>query len=381
MKKSVVIILALMLPLFLAARPGKKWNNWTDRQSVLDNIEKASKEGRTYFSMFKFYNYPKTDDIEKSKARDLGHPLMYGIDFYEATGDYLPKEMTEPQYHNISVIVKDAWKNNKAIPLVSWHLHSPYAVYSDFNKRMGCRYQHLVDGYPQEHRYVINEILNNKQVDTLGINRIGDWFDAQVREIADFINNEFIDDNGNPIPFVFRLWHEQTDSWHWWGLAQEEKRSHVSAEDYKAFWRLTVEKFNKYCPKAQILWCYCPNRHFKTEEQYLLSYPGDDIVDILAYDDYQIGDAKNVKSEEELREVVLKRARLVSGIASRLNKPLMIAESNCRKEELKDVYFDIMQEILTDKEVHISIVQLWSMSYYKNQTIEFVQNKNIIFNK
>ena len=154
-----------------------------------------------------------------------------------------------------------------------------------------------------------------------------------------------------------------------------------AAEDYKAFWRLTVEKFNKYCPKAQILWCYCPNRHFKTEEQYLLSYPGDDIVDILAYDDYQIGDAKNVKSEEELREVVLKRARLVSGIASRLNKPLMIAESNCRKEELKDVYFDIMQEILTDKEVHISIVQLWSMSYYKNQTIEFVQNKNIIFNK
>lgn len=381
MKKTVVIILALMLPLFLAARPEKKWNNWTDRQSVLDNIENASKEGRTYFSMFKFYNYTKTDDIEKSKARDFGHPFMYGIDFYQATGDYLPKEMTETQYHNISVTVKDAWKNNKAIPLVSWHLHCPYAVYSDFNKIMGCRYQHLVDGYPQEHRYVINEILNNKQVDTLGINRIGDWFDAQVREIADFINNEFIDDNGNPIPFVFRLWHEQTDAWQWWGIARDDKRSHVSAEDYKAFWRLTVEKFQKYCPKAEILWCYCPNRYFKTEEQYLLSYPGDDIVDILAYDDYQIGDTKNLKSVEELRKVVLKRARLVSGIASRLNKPLMIAESNCRKEELKDIYFDIMQEILTDKDVHISIVQLWSKSYYKNQTIEFVQNNNIIFNK
>ena len=119
----------------------------------------------------------------------------------------------------------------------------------------------------------------------------------------------------------------------------------------------------------------------RAEEQYLLSYPGDDIVDILAYDDYQIGDTKNLKSVEELRKVVLKRARLVSGIASRLNKPLMIAESNCLKEELKDVYFDIMQEILTDEDVHISIVQLWSMSYYKNQTIEFVQNKNIIFNK
>ena len=59
----------------------------------------------------------------------------------------------------------------------------------------------------------------------------------------------------------------------------------------------------------------------------------------------------------------------------------MIAETNCRKEELKNVYFDILQEILTDKDVHISVVQLWSMSYYKKQTIEFVQNKNIIFNK
>ena len=129
------------------------------------------------------------------------------------------------------------------------------------------------------------------------------------------------------------------------------------------------------------MWCYCPNRHFKTEESYLSYYPGDDIVDVLAYDDYQIGDTKEVQSVEELREIVLKRARLVSGIATRLNKPLMIAETNCRKEELKNVYFDILQEILTDKDVHISVVQLWSMSYYKKQTIEFVQNKNIIFNK
>lgn len=381
MKKTLVIIVALLVPLFLVARPGNKWSNWTDSQSVLNNLEKAAKEGRTYFSIFKFYNYPKTDDIEKSKARDLGHPLMYGVDFYEATGDYLPQEMTAPQYHNISVTVKDAWKNNRAIPLVSWHLHSPYAVYSDFNKRMGCRYQHLVEGYPQEHRYVINEILNNKQVDTLGISRMGDWFDAQVREIADFINKEFIDEKGKPIPFIFRLWHEQTDSWQWWGVATEEKRSHVTPEDYKAFWRLTVEKFRNYCPDAQILWCYCPNRHFKTEESYLLSYPGDDIVDILAYDDYQIGDNKDFQSEEEHLNACLNRARVVSGLASRLNKPVMIAETNCKKEELKDIYFDILQKVLTDKDVHISIVQLWTMSYYKRQTIDFVQKKNIIFDK
>ena len=55
MKKSVVVILALLLPIFLVARPGNKWNNWKDRQSVLNNLEKATKEGRTYFSMQHYF--------------------------------------------------------------------------------------------------------------------------------------------------------------------------------------------------------------------------------------------------------------------------------------------------------------------------------------
>lgn len=306
---------------------------------------------------------------------------MYGIDFYQATGNYLPEEMTSAQYHNISVMVKDAWKNNRAIPLVSWHLHSPYAVYSNFKNKMGCRYHHLVDGYPQEHRFVVNEILNNKQIDTLGIGNLGDWFDAQVREIADFINKEFVDEKGNPIPFIFRLWHEQQDSWQWWGIGEgSEKRTHVSVEDYKAFWRLTVAKFRQYCPDAQILWCYCPDRYFDDEQSYLMSYPGDDVVDLIAYDDYQIGNDDGYMQNTFL-DIILSRAKIVSRVSELLGKPAFIAESNCKKDDMKDDYFDYVEYVLTDKDVHFPIFQLWTVSYHKQQTINFLNQRNIIWNQ
>lgn len=50
------------------------------------------------------------------------------------------------------------WKMHKAIPCVSWYLEGPYCL-SSFNNYMGCRYRYGVEGYPEEHRYVINEIL------------------------------------------------------------------------------------------------------------------------------------------------------------------------------------------------------------------------------
>lgn len=379
MKKYILICILMLGSGVLCARAASKWNNWSDKETLLANLNRAADKGRTYFSMFKFYDYTRTDDINDSRAKYLDHPFMYGIDFYQATGDYLPKEMTSAQYHNIAVMVKAAWKNNRAVPLVSWHLHSPYAVYSEFQNKMGCRYHHLVEGYPQNHRYVVNEILNNKQIDTLGIGNIGDWFDLQVREIADFINKEFVDENGKPIPFVFRLWHEQQDSWQWWGLGTgSSKRTHVSVEDYKALWRLTVEKFRNYCPNAQILWCYCPDRYFSDEASYLESYPGDDVVDILAYDDYQIGDDRGCTAQMFI-DAILNRARVVSAVSSRLSKPAMIAESNCKTADMKDEYYDYVEYVLTDKKVHISVFQLWSMSFYKQQTIKFIDQKNIIW--
>lgn len=359
------------------------WNDWTDRESLLENLSDAVKQGRTYFSTFKYYDYTQHGDIYSSRMpADLGHPYMYSFDFFQAMGNYMPEGTVKTQRKNIAAIIKAAWKKNHSIPVVSWHLHNPYAVYEDFQKGMGARYHHLVKGYPKNHRYAINEILNHVQVDTLGIGNMADWFDDQVREVATFINTEMTDKNGRPIPFIFRLWHEQQDSWAWWCYsAGNHDRSHVSVADYKAFWRLTVEKFREYCPDAQILWCYGPDRYFSTEAMYMKSYPGDDVVDLFAYDDYRIGAVSRFTDVQQMLDESIKRARIVTKVAEDHGKIAFIAESNCMEKDYKDEYFDWVQDILKDPEVHMAIFQMWSMSYYKEQTIKFIDSKNIIFDR
>lgn len=381
--KKILLMFLILLSLSCQAKKARKYNSWTDRESLRECLATAAKERKTYFSNFKYYDYTQHSDIYTSRMpSDLGHPYMYGIDFYQAMGNYLPAEMVAEQKSNLAKIIKQAWNKNRAIPVASWHLHSPYAVFSEFKKNMGCRYNCKVKEFPKNHQFIINEILTNKQVDTLGIAKMGDWFDDQVRELADFINKEMVDKDGNPIPFIFRLWHEQQDSWAWWCYSQFNKKTrHVTVEDYISFWRLTVEKFRAYCPKAQILWCYGPDRYFSNEEQYMKSYPGDDVVDLFAYDDYWIGRPDKFQSEEQMVSESIKRARIVTKVAKEHGKISFIAESNCHSKGQKDVYFDYVQQILKDDQVNMVIFQLWSMSYYKEPTIRFIDSKNIIFDK
>lgn len=374
--------LFLAVSVSCASGKSKKWNDWTDKESLRANLAEAVQEGKTYFSTFKFYDYTKHGDIYSSRMpADLGHPFMYSFDFFQAMGTYMPEDIVKTQRRNIAAIVKAAWKKNRAIPVVSWHLHSPYAVYSEFKKGMGCRYRHVEKGYPQQHRWVIHDILNHKQVDTLGIGNLWDWFDDQVREVAEFINTEMVDAKGRPIPFIFRLWHEQQDSWAWWCYsASDKERRCVSIEDYKAFWRLTVEKFREYCPQAQILWCYGPDRWFSDEAAYMKSYPGDDVVDLFSYDDYRIGYTEKFTGEEQMLEESIKRARIVTKAAEEHGKIAFLAESDFPKGHADD-FFDYLQLILQDEQVHLAICQKWSMAYFKQPTVKFIESKNIIFDK
>ena len=383
MKLAIRLLLPTLLLAFLP-RTAKSaditgWNKWKDAQTLEKSLMKATKAHKTYFSAFKFYAYLDRGSLKSRMSSDLGFPYMYGVDLYQGSGDYFPAEETAKVRKYTASIVKAAWEKNHAIAQVSWHLHCPYAVYSDFGKKMGCRYRYGEPGYPENHRYVIREILDDVRVDTLGITTMGDWFDRQVREIADIINTDFVDSRGKAIPFVFRLWHEQQHSWAWWNYSgSNPSKGFVTVEDYKAFWRLTVEKFRKYCPKAEILWCYCPDAaFFSTMEGYMESYPGDGYVDVFAYDDYGIVSKK--KDPAQTFEKALNHARIVSRAAESHRKPAMIAETNCMNKAYRGEYFDYVQRILLDSEVRIAVFQLWSMSYHKEETKKFIESDNVIF--
>ena len=160
---------------------------------------------------------------------------------------------------------------------------------------------------------------------------------------------ELKDEDGHPIPILFRLWHECEDSWQWWG------NKFVSAEDYIRFFRLTVDKIEKYAGTHNILYAYCPDRYWKTEKDYMLRYPGNEYVEMIGFDDYSIG------TDSVALQATIRRAKTVSRLAMEHNKVAALFETANKKATTSNRFFrDFLQPVLKAEDVKFGLVQLWS---------------------
>jgi mannan endo-1,4-beta-mannosidase len=92
--------------------------------------------------------------------------------------------------------------------------------------------------------------------------------------VINIINNDLVVD-GERIPIVFRPWHEMNGGWFWWGTKA------TSPDNYKKLYKLTVDYFKERT--TSVMFCWSPNT--PTEMFY---YPGDDYVDVLGVDSYEI---------------------------------------------------------------------------------------------
>ena len=354
--------------------------HWSDAASVKKELIRAANNGRTYYSQYNFYNPRKSGSLTTDYGRVLQcKPQIYGVDFYYVSGTWQSTEGIRDARENLIKIVKDTWRGRRAIACFSWHLENPY-VPTGFPLIAGFRYIYnkKIPDYPVKHCYVIKEILENSG-DVCGKGNVSgkdnaksydtprEWFEDRCREVAGIIN-ELVDDNGQPIPFIFRLWHEWEDGWMWWGA------KYVSAEDYKRFFILTENTIKQYAPKAQILWAYCSDRYRNTEEEYMERYPGDDYVDIIGFDDYAIG-----RSKEDWTAAV-NRAALVCKIAKARHLATGLFETNNNKRKIPNYYTNHLNRMLKAKDVRLGIVQIWSLKNF-NDSIDlrsFINQKNII---
>lgn len=357
--------------------------NWHDAASIKKELIQSALQGRTYYSQFNFYDPRKSGELKSVYENVLRcRPQIYGMDFYYASGTWYKSKDIRKTRENLIKIVRETWRERRAIASFSWHLENPY-VPTGFPRSAGYRYinsKHIPD-YPVEHRYVIKEILEGRggvcgkgnlsgKDNALGYPSPRTWFEDRCKEVAAIIN-EFVDDNGKPIPFIFRLWHEWEDSWMWWGA------KYVSAEDYKRFFILTENTIKQYAPKAQILWAYCSDRYRNTEEEYMERYPGDDYVDIIGFDDYAIG-----RSKEDWTAAV-NRAALVCKIAKARHLATGLFETNNNKRKIPNYYTNHLNRMLKAKDVRLGIVQIWSLKNF-NDSIDlrsFINQKNVIVRK
>ena len=104
-----------------------------------------------------------------------------------------------------------------------------------------------------------------------------EMFLTWLGRVADFLES-IKDADGQPIPCIFRPWHENTGSWFWWGERL------CTDEEYVALWQLTYDVIAVERGLDNYLWAYSPS---STDIELSMGrYPGDDILDIIGVDCY-----------------------------------------------------------------------------------------------
>jgi len=85
--------------------------------------------------------------------------------------------------------------------------------------------------------------------------------------------------DGEPIPLLFRPFHELTGNWFWWGASE------CTPEEFKTLWRYTIDYLRNTKKLHNLIIVYSTGT-FKTKADFMARYPGDDYVDIVGFDDY-----------------------------------------------------------------------------------------------
>lgn len=166
------------------------------------------------------------------------------------------------------------------------------------------------------------------------------------------------DDNGKLIPVIFRMYHEHTGSWFWWGKQQ------CTPEEYKQLWQMTVERLRDKNHVHNLLYAYSPSdAEVENKADYLERYPGDEYVDIIGFDCYASG--KDAPSIENYNRRMALNLNIIMEYAAISGKIPCVAETGM--EGIADsTYFSKILYPLISKH-KISYVLLWRNAWEKDK--------------
>ncbi len=313
-----------------------------------------------------------------SRFNDLTgeEPVMYFTDLRFVAGTYLGEAQYAKNRASLKAMIRKAWHDYHAVPVFSWHVENPYVPNGWKDPKHGeatYRYRYSSKDYPQENRYVIRQILEGTG-GPCGFGRCSSydasapvatnanpraWYDARLAEIASFLL-ELKGTDGKRIPAVVRLFHECEDDWQWWGLGS------VSVKDYVELFRYTATRLRELAGGDNLLFAYSPDRYWwrmgaegdGDAHSFMGRYPGDGFVDIIGYDDYQIGTGTNMQVTVKRQESAVEKMRQITAEARRRGKVCGLLESGAIGAALPD-YYDWLYKAVTADGVGFSFVNMW----------------------
>lgn len=251
----------------------------------------------------------------KEKGFMFGHQddLAYGVNWkYEAgrsdvkdvTGDYpaiygwdlgglennSENNLDEVPFKKMKQYIKDVYDRG-GVNTISWHQNNPLTGKDSWDTTPNSLASVLPNGEKHE--------------------KFNEWLDKSAKFFLSLKGSD-----GKLIPILYRPYHELTGTWFWWC------QNNASPEEFKTLWKYTVNYLKKK-GVHNLIYVYNTS-DFKTKEDFLKYYPGNDYADILSFDTYQYEDPTVSQSFEQN---VNRQFSIIDEVATENNKLIAFAET------------------------------------------------------
>ena len=300
----------------------------------------------------------------KSDVKDVtgDYPAVYGWDLGGLEMDN-PNNLDGIPFKKMRQYIKEGYERGGVIT-ISWHARSP------LGKEKGA--------WDTTHG-TVKAILPGGDHHAL----YKEWLD----KVAAFLLS-LKGPKGEPIPVLFRPYHELTGNWFWWG------RNACTPFEFTTLWRFTTWYLQQEKQVHNLLYVYNTGGDFKTKAEFLERYPGDDMADMVSFDAYQYEDPLTndwfVKSTQAMLGIL-------DGVAKEKNKLAAFTETGYEAIPYANWWTETLLKAIGDHK--ISYVLVWrnhgyaawnkKMHYYapyKGQTseadfIRFYQLDRTLFEK
>lgn len=257
-------------------------------------------------------------DSARSDVKDVtgSFPGVYGWDF-----EAIPRSDRAKRRDVLPRLVKDAYARG-GINTFSWHHRNPVTGNSFYDTTIAVRYVLPGGAYHEKYLRVLDSLAE--------------------------YSSQFVGDDGNPIPIIFRPYHELDGSWFWWG------KHFCTPEEFVALWRMTVEYLRFSKGIRNYLYAFSTDRWFESEAEYLERYPGDAYVDIVGMDDYHDFTLKG-----DSVELVTRKLRIISNVARKRGKIAAFTETGSLYVRDSTWWTGRLYRAMDDDSVRIAYVMLW----------------------
>lgn len=328
MQRTKTLLTSLLLFLFAGVSAQKLIDTRATRETkaLYHNLHRLSKKHILFGHQHATeYGHGWYGEANRSDVKSVtgSHPAVIGVDFSGLSGrpDSEIEKTKEALRENIV-----ATYDRGGITTVSWHFSNPASgggfYWTDSVSVPAVKL--IIPG--GSHHTAYKNIL------------------ATIAGLAQSLQGR----DGKLVPVIFRPYHELDGNWFWWG------RSHCTPDEFKTLWQFTVAYLRDSLQVHNFIYAFSPDCTFRSENEFLERYPGDDWVDMVGMDNY----ADFGRDRYDL-DAGVKKLKIVSDYAKKAGKLAAFTETGLESIPNPVWWTETLLKALKTKGLQLSYVLVW----------------------